>query len=290
MNDICLGKYYFQTAIRLRESYLVNGLLFNSEVWYDLKEKDIRELEGIDEALLRKILNAHSKTPLEALYLELGVLPLRFIIKARRINYLRYLANLKENELLYNFYKAQKTSPGKGDWITTVLNDIEDIGLKINVDKLRGVSKMTFKKCVKKQVYDAAFKYLLLKALPTNHSKMRNLKYKKFEMQNYFKDGNISRYEAQTYFKFRTRMEDFSDNFKNGSVDNYCRLCYKFNDKNEQYEDSQQHFLNCNVMLKEEPAISELVKDKIYSTKKVDYHQVKILIKAIEKRSELLET
>ena len=86
---------------RLRESYLVNGLLFNSEVWYDLKEKDIRELEEIVEALLRKILNAHSKTPLEALYLELGVLPLRFIItiKARRINYLRYLANLKENEL-----------------------------------------------------------------------------------------------------------------------------------------------------------------------------------------------
>ena len=115
---------------------MVNGLLFNSEVWYDLKEKDIRELEEIDEALLRKILNAHSKTPLEALYLELGVLPLRFIIKARRINYLRYLANLKENELLYNFYKAQKTSPGKGDWIMTVLNAIEEIGLQINIDKL----------------------------------------------------------------------------------------------------------------------------------------------------------
>ena len=133
LDDICLGKYYFQTAVRLREYYLVNGILFNSEVWYDLKEKDIRELEEIDETLLRKILNAHSKTPLEALYLELGCLPLRYIIKARRINYLHYLANLKENELLYNFYKAQLNSPGKGDWITTVKDDIENIGLQVNI-------------------------------------------------------------------------------------------------------------------------------------------------------------
>ena len=28
------------------------------------------------------------------------------------------------------------------------------------------------------------------------------------------KNGNISKTEAQRYFKFRTRMEDFADNFK----------------------------------------------------------------------------
>ena len=122
--------------------------MFKSEIWYDLKEKEIRELEEIDETLLRRILNAHSKTPLEALYLELGCLPLRYIIKARRINYLRYLANLKEDELLYEFYKAQVNFPGKGDWITTVLNDIEDIGLNINIENLRGVKKVAFKKAV----------------------------------------------------------------------------------------------------------------------------------------------
>ena len=109
-DSICLGKYYFQTAVKLRESYLVNGILFNAEVWYDLKEQEIRELEEIDETLLRRILNAHSKTPIEALYLELGCLPLRHIIMARRINYLFYLANLNENELLFNFFLAQVKS------------------------------------------------------------------------------------------------------------------------------------------------------------------------------------
>ena len=88
LDDICLGHYYFQSVIRLRESYFVNAILFNTEIWYDLKESEIRELEEIDETLLRQILKAHSKTPLEALYLELGCLPIRHIIMARRINYL----------------------------------------------------------------------------------------------------------------------------------------------------------------------------------------------------------
>ena len=42
LDEMCLGQYYFETAKRLRESSLVNGILFNSEVWYDLQENDIR--------------------------------------------------------------------------------------------------------------------------------------------------------------------------------------------------------------------------------------------------------
>ena len=62
LDTICLGGFYFESALRLRDSILVNGVLYNSEVWYDVKETEIRVLEQIDEALLRKLLNAHSKT------------------------------------------------------------------------------------------------------------------------------------------------------------------------------------------------------------------------------------
>ena len=89
---------------------------------------------------------------------------------ARRINYLHYLSNLQENELLYTFFKAQADSPQKGDWIVTVKEDIKNIGMDIDIENLRGVKKYKFKKNVKKYIYKAAFEYLLLKALPTNHS------------------------------------------------------------------------------------------------------------------------
>ena len=101
------GQYYFKSAVIMRESLLVNGILFNSEVWYNLNENEIRELEEVDETLLRRILNAHSKTSIEALYLELGCIPLRYIIMSRRLNFLYYLMNLNKNELLFNFVEAQ---------------------------------------------------------------------------------------------------------------------------------------------------------------------------------------
>ena len=70
LSDISLGSHYFKIAKILRESMFVNGLLLSAEAWYDVTEQDIRKLEEVDESILRNILNAHSKTPIEALYLE----------------------------------------------------------------------------------------------------------------------------------------------------------------------------------------------------------------------------
>ena len=64
---------------------LINGILFNSESWHGVTEKQVKSLEAIDESLLRTITKAHSKTPKEFLHLESGALPLRFIIAQRRI-------------------------------------------------------------------------------------------------------------------------------------------------------------------------------------------------------------
>ena len=49
---------------------VVNGFLYNSEAWHNICDKDIIPLEKVDEAFLRGLLSAHSKTPLEALYLD----------------------------------------------------------------------------------------------------------------------------------------------------------------------------------------------------------------------------
>ena len=209
---------------------------------------------------------------------------------ARRINYLHYLSNLKENELLYKFFKAQVESPQKGDWIVTVKEDIKNIGMDVDIDKLRKVKKYKFKKNVKKYVYKAAFEYLLLKALPTNHSKMANLKYEKFELQSYLKNENLKRNDPQQYFKFRTRMEDFADNFKNGANSIACPLCSMEDDNLESYIDSQQHFFSCRVIGAAVPEISKIGIKQIYSTKTFNHQEVKILLQALEKRKNFMDS
>ena len=44
----------------------------NRDAWYNVTRKEISSLESVDETLIRKIFSAHSKIPLELLYLETG--------------------------------------------------------------------------------------------------------------------------------------------------------------------------------------------------------------------------
>ena len=53
LQEISFGKHYFEIASILRESLFLNGILWNIETWYDMKEKDIIELEKIDKILIK---------------------------------------------------------------------------------------------------------------------------------------------------------------------------------------------------------------------------------------------
>ena len=86
---------------------LINAMLTNSEVWYGLTDNDNTQLEEVDNYLLKKILNAHSKTPEEMLYLESGATPIRFIINQRRISYWYHLLSRDQNELIKKVYMSQ---------------------------------------------------------------------------------------------------------------------------------------------------------------------------------------
>ena len=73
-------------------------MLSCSEVWYGLTEWDLRKLEQTDENLLRHILNCSSQVTSDVLSLKLGLLPVRFIIKLRRITYLHQIMNQRNKK------------------------------------------------------------------------------------------------------------------------------------------------------------------------------------------------
>ena len=64
----------------------INGILNNSEVWYSLTKSEIGEFEDLDRLLLRRILKVPISTSKEALFLELGLIPIGVLIQAKRIN------------------------------------------------------------------------------------------------------------------------------------------------------------------------------------------------------------
>ena len=95
-------------------------MLANSESWYGLTEEEISELEREDEQLLRKILEAPSKTPKCMLYLETGCKPLRYLIKKRQMMFFHYILKEDKNSLIRRFYDAQSKNPGRNEWVLTL--------------------------------------------------------------------------------------------------------------------------------------------------------------------------
>ena len=91
-------------GLKLRQAMLVNGSLYNIEARHSVSMEDIRGLEKVDEELLRYLLDCHTKVLLGFLYLESGEFHVRFILSARRINYLKTILNRDpEESMKHNF-------------------------------------------------------------------------------------------------------------------------------------------------------------------------------------------
>ena len=133
-------------GLRLRQAMFVNGILYNSEAWQGIKEKDLLVFEKADEALLRGILGAHPKIPLEALYLESRSIPIRYIIASRRIMYLHAILKKDGTEMVRRVYEAQKNDPSPGDFTELVKQDRERINLNLSNPDISRIPKQRFKK------------------------------------------------------------------------------------------------------------------------------------------------
>ena len=87
LNDIPLGNNRVQMGLTLWKSWFLNGCLFNSEVWSGYIDNDLEKLKIIDHKIMRLIMKAQAKVPIEMLYLETAEIPLQHVITVRRLMY-----------------------------------------------------------------------------------------------------------------------------------------------------------------------------------------------------------
>ena len=91
-----------------------------------------------------------------------------------------------------------------------------------------------------------------------SHSKVKNIKHTKYEIQNYLKASQlkITQEEAREIFKLRCRVTDVKANYK-GKYENIdCQECHE--------EENQKHIINCKLLNKDEneklPEYEEILK------------------------------
>ena len=72
----------------MREAMLIGSMLTNSETWINLTKQDIDKLQKPDTILQRKLLSESGNPSKVFMCLELGILPVKYVIMTKRLNFL----------------------------------------------------------------------------------------------------------------------------------------------------------------------------------------------------------
>ena len=144
--------------------------------------------------------------------------------------YLRYLYRLISLAKAYgqkgncfSFFISQWYSPSPGDWTEQVKQDLSDFNNPCSSDLIESKSAEAFKSLGEKRAFNFAFKELLSKK--ARCSKMDNLSYNKYSLQDYFMSYETSNSQKRMIFKYRTKMERYGENFRVGKEHVMCHIC-----------------------------------------------------------------
>ena len=201
------GKYHFEVAVILRNSYLISSILSSSEVWYGVTKVEWEQLEQVDEMWIRNLFECSSSVPKELLYLELGILPIKFIAQTRTLLFLHHILQQDSNSLLYRFFMAQLKYPSHGDWISQALLSLENLSIDLELDEIKHMSKTKYKAIIKDQIGKQEFCELISRkeTRTSENAKGRKIVYSELSMPGYLSpsDSDVSIEEKKWMFRCR---------------------------------------------------------------------------------------
>ena len=137
-------------------------------------------------------------------------------------------------------------------------------------------SKDAFKRLVRSKAKEYALRTLLKKK--SQHSKMDNVSYRELKTQNYLLDEKLTTEEKKTAFKYRTRMENYGENYRGGKSQVFCPLC-------SLHLDNQEQSFQCQV-IKDNLNLTRDVRN-LYK-ENIDVNTVKAFCKISDYRKQII--
>ena len=102
---ICGG---LATGLLIWESAVIPRLLYNSEVWIDINDKTIKQLEDIQLRFYRTLFAVGSGCPLPIIYWDTGGILMKYRILKQKLVFYHHLANLPTDSLAGEMFQVQK--------------------------------------------------------------------------------------------------------------------------------------------------------------------------------------
>ena len=150
-------KHRYKAARLMREGLLINSLLTNSESWVNVTEKELSNLEKLDILLQRKLLTESGNPSKAFMCLELGSVPVKFVIMSKRVHLLKYILEEPTGSMIRDVFNLLKEDSRKGDFVNLVERDLRELKITMSHDEIQQCSKGQWKQLVKKHVRETAF-------------------------------------------------------------------------------------------------------------------------------------
>ena len=96
LETISFGTHYFEIALLLRRSVLINSVIYNSAVWNSLSSNEASELNEIGRTFFTRLCKVPRTATFVSFFLEFGEMELSMYIKARRVLY--FFSLVKRNK------------------------------------------------------------------------------------------------------------------------------------------------------------------------------------------------
>ena len=235
LNSMNLRHYYFESALLLMNVMLRGSILYAADMYYNLKESEVRQIERIEEGYLRRILKTTKGCPITQLYLEVGQHPARFEVQKMRLLFLKKILEEGDDSTLKKMLNLQLEKPSRGDWGSTCMKDLKELKIDLSLEEIKLMNKNKFTIILKQKIKENALEYLLKK----HGSKGKEIKYTFLEMADYLHPFNneLTIEEKQFVFALRNRMVNIPHNI--GNSEHEC-ICGEIED--------QKHLYNCELL------------------------------------------
>ena len=271
------GKHLYRAVALLREGLLLGTMLNNAETWTNLTEKQIKKLESVDIMLQRRLVSNKDNPSKAFMALELGFVPIKFVIMGKRLAFLHYILKQPSDSLVRQVYEEMKIDSKKGDFCNQVNRDMELLEIKTTEIEIKEKSKMVWKKHVKQKTKEAALKELIQE---NENKRTKDMTYEELELQNYLK-LNKNKELSKVIFAVRARTFDIKTWRQWKYADNLCVGC-------EKAEESMNHFMQC-VSLGNE--VKEHDWENIFGSDTQEQYEIaKVIELRRKKRAEILKT
>ena len=138
--EINFGKNQISEMLLLYHSVFLPRLVYNCEAWTNLTCKDYSCLENVQKNFLRHVMEVPKSTPTSGLFLEMGILPVQFVIEVRQLMFLKKIIARDPSDHVKEVYLEMLKYPGENNWANNVL----DLRCKYNLpQKDENVNNLT---------------------------------------------------------------------------------------------------------------------------------------------------